>query len=80
MSDSVEINLSTPDKFNIIEDIIKKKRKNKDFLHLTYQAYKISSILKNQVLVISESLKNSSNVSIFDHQILAAEKMIDEFG
>ena len=79
MSDSVEINLSTPDKFNIIEDIIKKKRKNKDFLHLTYQAYKISSILKNQVLVISESLKNSSNVSIFDHQILAAKKILFDF-
>jgi SNF2 family DNA or RNA helicase len=49
-------------------------------LELTVKSFELSSLLKKQKLVITESLKSNENVSLFDHQILAAEKMIDEFG
>jgi SNF2 family DNA or RNA helicase len=43
-------------------------------------AYELLMILKNSDLSIIPSLKNNSEIQLFDHQILAAKKVKNEFG
>ena len=74
------ITVRTPDKYNILDTLFEGKLKNSEYLELTLKTFKLLSLLKNEKLVILESLKANRNVSIFDHQILAAKKMINEFG
>lgn len=74
------VSIRTPDKYNILDTLCEKKLKNPEFLDLTLKAFKLITLLKNQKLVISESLKVNKNVNMFDHQILAAKKMINQFG
>ena len=74
------ITVRTPDKYRILDALFEKKLKNQEFFDLTLQTHNLLSSLKNQQLVITESLKANKNVNIFDHQILAAKKMINEFG
>jgi len=80
MSYDETVTIRTPDKYNILDTLCDKKLKNPEFIDLTLQAFRLISLLKNQKLVIIESLKANRNVNIFDHQILAAKKMINEFG
>jgi len=70
----------TPDKYYILDSFYKKKTSNSEYLELTLAAFRLESAIQNQELAIIESLKNNKNVSVFDHQILAAKKMINEFG
>ncbi len=74
------VTIRTPDKYNILDSLSRKKQKNPEYFDLTLKSFKLLSILKHQKLVIFESLKANKNVNIFDHQILAAKKMINEFG
>ena len=80
MSYDNTITVRTPDKYNILNSLFEKKIRNPEYLELTLKAFELSSSLKEQKLTITESLKTNKNVSLFDHQILAAEKMINEFG
>ena len=70
----------TPDKYYILDSFYQKKTGNSEYLELTLDAFRLESAIQNQELAIIESLKNNTNVSVFDHQILAAKKMINEFG
>jgi len=74
------VTIRTPDKYNILDSLFAKKLKNPEYFDLTLKTFNLFSLLKNQQLVILESLKANKNVNIFDHQILAARKMINEFG
>jgi len=69
-----------PDKFGIKEKLRNNQLHNPEFLELTLKSYKILSYLKNQKLSITESLRTNKNVSIFDHQILAAQRIKNELG
>ena len=73
------IKVKTPDKYYILDSLFGKKLRNQEFFELTLKAFQISSSVKENKLSITESLKTNKNVSLFDHQILAAEKMINEF-
>ena len=74
------ITVRTPDKYNILDTLFEGKLKNSEYLELTLKAFNLESMIKNQKLAIIGSLHANKNVSIFDHQILAAQKMINEFG
>lgn len=80
MIDDSSLTIRTPDTYHMLDSLFEKKIKNSEFLELTLKAFEIESILKEQQLSITESLRANKNVSIFDHQILAAKKMINEFG
>jgi SNF2 family DNA or RNA helicase len=69
-----------PDKFGIKEKLRNRELHNPEFLDLTIESYRLLSFFKNQKLSISESLRTNKNVSIFDHQILAAQKIKNELG
>jgi len=74
------INIRYPDKFGINEKLRQSKMHNPEFLELTLKSYEILSFLKNEKLSITESLRTNKNVSIFDHQILAAQRIKNELG
>ena len=74
------VTVRTPDKYRILDFLFEKKLKNQKYFDLTLQTFNLLNTLKNQQLVIMESLQTNKNVTIFDHQILAAKKMINEFG
>ena len=69
-----------PDRFGIKNVLRGGVLKNPEFLELTLKSYQILQMLKDQKLSISDSLKANKNVSIFDHQILAAQKVKNEMG
>tara|TARA_Y100000590_G_scaffold433465_1_gene550551 strand:- start:6064 stop:7818 length:1755 start_codon:yes stop_codon:yes gene_type:complete len=73
------IEIRTPDKYHILDNLFEKKLRNKEFFELTLKAFQLSSSVKQKKLAITESLKANKNVTLFPHQILAAEKMINEF-
>ena len=74
------IKTTFPDSFGIKDMLRHYKIQNTEFLDLTLKSYDILLHLKNQKLSITESLKINENVSIFDHQIFAAQKIKNEFG
>ena len=74
------IQIKFPDKFGINEKLRQSKIHNPEFLELTLRSYEILSLLKNKKLSITESLRTNKNVSIFDHQILAAQRIKNELG
>ena len=74
------IKIKFPDRFGINEKLRQSKTHNPDFLDLTLKSYEILSFLKNEKLSITESLRTNKNVSIFDHQILAAQRIKNELG
>ena len=64
-----------------IKDILRKgSTQNSEFFDLTLRSYQLLQMLYKQELSISESLKSNKNVSIFNHQILAAQKIKNEMG
>ena len=69
-----------PDRFGIKDNLRNKKNINSEFLNLVLDSYKILSELKSQKLSITESLNTNENISIFDHQILAALRIKNELG
>ena len=69
-----------PDKFGINGKLRQSQIHNPEFLDLTLQSYQILSFLKNDKLSITESLRTNRNISIFDHQILAAQRIKNELG
>lgn len=74
------IKINYPDKFGINSKLRQTQIHNPEFLDLTLQSYEILSYLKNEKLSITESLRTNKNVSIFDHQILAAQRIKNELG
>ncbi len=69
-----------PDNFGIKNALRNQEIQNPKFLDLTLKAYELFSNFQNQELSIAESLKTNQNVSIFAHQILAAQKIKNELG
>ena len=47
---------------------------------MTLKSYELLSLLQNEKLAITESLRVNKNVSIFDHQIRAAQRIKNDFG
>ncbi len=80
MTSLENIKIKYPDKFGINEKLRQSKIHNPEFLELTLKSYEILSFLKNEKLSITESLRANKNVSIFDHQILAAQRIKNELG
>ena len=80
MPEIENIKTTFPDNFGIKDMLRHCKTQNSEFLDLTLKSYEIFSHLKNQKLSITESLKANQNVSIFAHQILAAQKIKNELG
>jgi SNF2 family DNA or RNA helicase len=74
------IKIKYPDKFGINEKLRQSQTHNPEFLELTLKSYEILSYLKNEKLSITESLRTNKNVSIFDHQVLAAQRIKNELG
>lgn len=74
------IKIRYPDKFGINEKLRNSKLHNPEFLDLTLKSYRILSYLKNEKLSITDSLRTNKNVSMFDHQILAAQRIKNELG
>ncbi len=68
------------DNFGIKNNLRNNKLNNPDFLDLALKSYEILAALKDQKLSIAESLKTNNNVSIFEHQILAAQRVKNELG
>ena len=62
------------------EKLRQSRTHNPEFLDITLKSYEILSFLKNEKLSITESLRTNKNVSIFDHQILAAQRIKNELG
>lgn len=69
-----------PDKFGIKDTLRSGNTQNSEFFNVTLKSYDILSSIKNQKLSIVDSLKANQNVSIFDHQILAAQKIKNSMG
>lgn len=69
-----------PDDFGIKDVLRKGTTQNPQFLDLTLKSYDLHLRLQKQELSISESIKTSENVSVFDHQVLAAQKIKNELG
>ncbi|MDE0526738.1 MAG: SNF2-related protein [Thaumarchaeota archaeon] len=69
-----------PDRFGIKDKLRTGTVQNPEFLTLTLKAYDLRLRLHEQELSIAESIKTSENVSVFDHQILAALKIKNELG
>ena len=63
MSYDSTVTVRTPDKYNILDTLFAKKLKNPEYLELTLKAFKLFSLIKNQKLVITESLKSNRNVN-----------------
>ena len=74
------IKIRYPDKFGINEKLRNSKLHNPEFLDLTLKSYEILSFLKNEKLSITVSLRTNKNVTMFDHQILAAQRIKNELG
>lgn len=80
MTSLENIRIQYPDKIGINAKLRLSQTHNPEFLELTLKSYEILSFLKNEKLSITESLKANKNVSIFDHQILAAQRIKNELG
>ena len=80
MTSLENIKIKYPDKFGINEKLRQSQTHNPEFLELTLKSYEILSYLKNEKLSITESLRTNKNVSIFDHQVLAAQRIKNELG
>lgn len=74
------IRTTFPDNFGINDRLRNGKTQNSEFLDLTLRAYALLGEMKNQKLSISDALKSNENISIFDHQILAAQKVKNKLG
>jgi len=80
MTSSENIKTSFPDKYGIKDNLRNGQSKSGNFLELTIDSYKILSSILNEELTVKESLQHNQNLSIFTHQILAANKIKNEFG
>ncbi len=69
-----------PDKFGIKDRLRTGTAQNPEFLTLALKAYGLYLRLQEQDLSITEAVRASENVSVFDHQILAARKIKNELG
>ena len=74
------ITIRFPDDFGIKDMLRKGTTQNPHFLNLALKSYDLYLQMQKQDLCISESLKSNENVSIFDHQILVAQKVKNEMG
>ena len=68
------------DDFRIKDRLRNNDVHNSSFLDLTLKSYEIISHMKKQDLSIIKSLKANENVNLFDHQILAAQKIKNDLG
>ena len=69
-----------PDEFGIKDKLRQGVMQNTEFLDLTLKSHNLYIRLQRQELAIAESIKSNENVSVFDHQILAAQKIKNELG
>ena len=80
MTDTENIRIQYPDKFGIKEKLRNDLKHNPEFLELTLKSHELLSLLQNQKLAITESLRVNKNVSIFEHQIRAAQRVKNDLG
>ena len=80
MTDTENIRIQYPDKFGIKEKLRNNLEHNPEFLELTLKSHELLSLLQNQKLAITESLRVNKNVSIFEHQIRAAQRVKNDLG
>jgi len=80
MDVAIEIRREFPDRFGIKDAIRSGMTKSPEFLDLTLRVYKLLAHLKDQDLTISDDIKSNENLNVFDHQILAAQKVKNDLG
>ena len=80
MTDTENIRIQYPDKFGIKEKLRNDLKHNPEFLELALKSHELLSLLQNQKLAITESLRVNKNVSIFEHQIRAAQRVKNDLG
>ena len=80
MTNLENISTTFSDNFGIKDKLRNNMTHNSNFLDLTIKSYEIMSYMKKQNLSIIKSLRANENIHIFDHQILAAQKIKNELG
>lgn len=78
MTEEIQIRFS--DRYDVKEKLRKQKFDNFSSFELTLLSYQILSQLNNEKLSILSSLKSNQNLSVFDHQILATQKVKGKLG
>lgn len=78
MTEEIQIRFS--DRYDVKEKLRKQKFDDFSNFELTLLSYQILSQLNNEQLSILSSLKSNQNLSVFDHQILAAQKVKGKLG
>jgi len=68
------------DRYGVKDKLRSKQLDEFHLLDISLQAYEILNLLSKQDLSILQTLRTNRNVNIFDHQILAALKIKNEFG
>ena len=80
MNEIEHVSTRFPDRFGIKDSMRKGVMQNQEFLDLTLKSYDLYIHLQRQKLSITESIKTSKDISVFDHQILAAQKIKNDMG
>lgn len=75
-----EIQTRFTDRYDVKEKLRKHKFDDFSNFELTLLSYQILSQLNNEKLSVISSLKSNQNLSIFDHQVLAAQKVKGKLG
>jgi len=78
MTEEIQIRFS--DRYDVKEKLRKQKFDDFSNFELTLLSYQILSQFNNEKLSILSSLKSNQNLSVFDHQILAAQKVKGKLG
>ena len=78
MTEEIQIRFS--DRYDVKEKLRKQKFDDFSKFELTLLSYQILSQLNNEKLSILSSLKSNQNLDVFDHQILAAQKVKGKLG
>lgn len=74
------VRLVFPDSYGINASLRKGVAQNPEFLDLALKAHAMLAEMKGHDLSIADSLRANENVSIFDHQILAAQRVKNRLG
>jgi len=75
-----EITIRFSDRYNVKNNLRGGKYSDKDTFELTLLAYNILSRFNQEKLSIISSLETNQNLELFDHQILAAQKVKRSLG
>jgi len=74
------VRITFPDVFGINSNLRNKNTHNSQFIELAIKSHDLISHMRSQKLAIADALKVNQNLNIYDHQVLAAQKVKNELG